>query len=68
MSGQILYLLMTGASAVMDRMATTTTDLANANTTAYKAEAPVFRAVPYYGESDPDQVGVQAGTNSTKFA
>jgi flagellar basal-body rod protein FlgF len=68
MSDQVLYLLMTGASAVMDRMAATTNNLANANTTAFKAQQPVFQAIPYYGESMADQVGVQARNDSANFS
>jgi flagellar basal-body rod protein FlgF len=68
MSDQVLYLLMTGATAVMDRMAATTTNLANAATTAYKAEQPVFQAIPYYGESDPDQVGVVTRAGGSNFS
>jgi flagellar basal-body rod protein FlgF len=60
MSDQVLYILMSGAAAVMDRMAATTNNLANATTTAYKAQQPVFQAAPYYFQGQPDRVDVVA--------
>lgn len=68
MSDQVLYLLMTGATAVMDRMAATTNNLANASTTAYKAQQPVFQAIPLYGEMAADEVAVKAKDDSANFA
>ena len=67
MSDQILYLLMTGTTAVMDRVAATTNNLANASTTAYKAQQPIFEAMPYYNEGQPDQVGVVTRDESADF-
>ena len=60
MSDQVLYILMTGATAVMNQMAVTTNNLANANTTAFKAQEPTFQAVPYQQASDADSIGVVA--------
>jgi len=67
MSNQVLYLLMSGATAVMDRMASTSNNLANASTTAYKAQQPVFQAVPYYSDGEADRVGVAAREQSANF-
>ena len=65
MSQQAIYLAMTGAERdVMDRMTATTNNLANASTTAYKAQQPVFQAVPYYGQGLPDRVDVVAARGS----
>jgi flagellar basal-body rod protein FlgF len=63
-SEQALYVLMTGATAVMDQMAVTANNLANANTTAYKAQAPTFQAVPYYEGGHADNSGVVARDRS----
>lgn len=67
MSNQVLYILMSGATAVMDRMAATTNNLANASTTAYKAQQPVFQATPYYLQGEPDRVGVVTREQSANF-
>jgi len=67
MSDQVLYLLMTGVNAVQDRMTATTNNLANANTTAYKAQRPVFTAAPYYHQGQPDRVGVSARDQGADF-
>lgn len=60
MSDQVLYLLAAGVNAVQDRMSATTNNLANANTTAFKAQMPIFQATPYYNQGHPDRVGVSA--------
>lgn len=67
MSNQVLYLLMTGAAAVMDQMTVTSNNLANANTTAYKAQTPTFQAVPYNGQGEPNRAGVVVRDGSANF-
>jgi flagellar basal-body rod protein FlgF len=66
-SDQTLYLLMTGAAAVMDQMTVTTNNLANANTTAYKAQTPTFQSVPYNQQGAPGRVGVVARDRTADF-
>jgi flagellar basal-body rod protein FlgF len=65
-SNQVLYLLMTGTAAVMDQMTVTTNNLANANTTGYKAQTPTFQAVPYQ-QGAPDRVGVVTRDQTADF-
>lgn len=67
MSEQLLYLAMSGLSATMDRITATTNNLANANTTAFKAQQPVFEAFPMYGQGLPDRVGVGAEQDTADF-
>jgi flagellar basal-body rod protein FlgF len=64
MSQQLFYVAMTGLSATMDQMTATANNLANANTTGFKAQQPVFKAQPLYGQGLPDRVDV-AGTEGT---
>src|SRR5580698_9647690 len=68
MSQQLMYLAMTGLNATMDRMTAATNNLANASTTAFKAQQPVFRAEPFYGQGLPDRVNVTSSETSADFA
>jgi flagellar basal-body rod protein FlgF len=67
MSQQMVYLAMTGLNATMDRMTAATNSLANANTTAFKAQQPVFQAQPYYGQGLPTRVNVSAKEDTSDF-
>jgi flagellar basal-body rod protein FlgF len=67
MSQQTVYLAMSGLNATMDRMTVASNNLANASTTAFKAQQPVFEAQPLYGQGLPDRVDVIAGEGSTNF-
>jgi flagellar basal-body rod protein FlgF len=67
MSQQLVYLAMSGLNATMDRMTSATNNLANANTTAFKAQMPVFQAQPLYGQGQPDRVGVVAAQDTANF-
>jgi flagellar basal-body rod protein FlgF len=49
---------MTGLNATLDRMTASTNNLANANTTAFKAQQPVFQAQPFYRTGLADRVDV----------
>lgn len=44
----------------MNQMAVTSNNLANANTTGFKSQQPVFQAVPYSDGGQPDGAGVVA--------
>jgi flagellar basal-body rod protein FlgF len=67
MSQQTIYLALSGLSATMDRMTAATNNLANTNTTAFKAQQPVFRSEPFYGQGLPDRVDVTTSEDSADF-
>ena len=67
MSQQLVYLAMSGLNATMDRMTAATNNLANASTTAFKAQQPVFAAQPLYGQGLADRVDVAAGEDKANF-
>jgi len=68
MSAQVLYLAMSGLNATMDRISATTNNMANANTTAFKAQRPVFQSFPLYGQGLADRVSVGAQQDTADFA
>lgn len=68
MSQQLLYVLMTGLNATMDTMTSATNNLANSSTTAFKAQQPVFKALPLYGQGLPDRVDVGATETASNLA
>lgn len=47
---KMIYIAMTGAKHTMWQQASTAHNLANSTTTAYKAEANAFRALPVFGD------------------
>jgi len=67
MSQQLFYLAMAGLDATMDRVAAAANNLANRGTTAFKAQKPIFQALPLYGQGLPNRVGVAAGEESADF-
>jgi flagellar basal-body rod protein FlgF len=67
MSQQLLYLALSGLNATMDRITANTNNLANANTTAFKAQRPVFQAFPLYGQGLADRVDVGAAQDTANF-
>jgi flagellar basal-body rod protein FlgF len=67
MSQQLFYLAMAGLGAAIDRVTAATNNLANRGTTAYKAQQPVFRALPLYGQGLPDRVIADAQEDSADF-
>jgi flagellar basal-body rod protein FlgF len=67
MSEQAIYLAMTGLNATMSKMTAATNNLANAGTTAFKAQQPVFEAEPYYGQGLPNRVNVASVEDSADF-
>jgi len=67
MSAQLFYLAMSGLNATMDRMTANTNNLANANTTAFKAQRPVFQSFPLYGQGLADRVSVDAQQDTADF-
>ena len=67
MSQQLQYLAMTGLGATMDRITAATNNLANVNTTGFKAQRPVFQAIPFYQQGLPDRVDVVARQDTADF-
>jgi flagellar basal-body rod protein FlgF len=67
MSQQAIYLAMTGLGATLDRMTAGTNNLANASTTGFKAQQPVFQAEPFYGQGLPDRVDVTSAEDTADF-
>jgi flagellar basal-body rod protein FlgF len=67
MSQQLFYLAMSGLDATMQRAAAAANNLANRNTTGFKAERTVFRADPLYGQGLPDRVPTVAGESGADF-
>ncbi len=67
MSQQVYYLALTGLNSTMDRMTAATNNLANANTTAFKAQRPVFLAQPLYGQGLANRVDVAAQQDTADF-
>jgi flagellar basal-body rod protein FlgF len=67
MSGQTIYLAMSGLNATLDKMTAATNNLANASTVAFKAQQPVFEAEPFYGQGLPDRVNVTSAEDSADF-
>lgn len=61
MTQQLLYLAMAGLDATMARSTASANNLANRGTTAFKAQRPLFEALPLYGQGLPDRVAVAAG-------
>jgi flagellar basal-body rod protein FlgF len=68
MSAQLLYVALSGLNATMDRITATTNNLANANTTAFKAQRPVFQSQQLYGQGLADRVDVTAAQDTADFA
>jgi flagellar basal-body rod protein FlgF len=60
MSQQLFYIAMAGLNATMERVSAAANNLANRGTTAFKAQKPVFEALPLYGQGEPDRVLVRA--------
>ena len=67
MSQQLFYLAMSGLDATMDRVTAAANNLANRSTTAFKAQKPVFQALPLYGQGLPDRVMVGAVEDGADF-
>jgi flagellar basal-body rod protein FlgF len=63
----MFYLAMAGLDATMQRTAAAANNLANRNTTAFKAQRPVFEALPVFGQGLPDRVAVTTLEDSADF-
>jgi flagellar basal-body rod protein FlgF len=64
---RLIYTAMTGASHVLQQQAAVSENLANANTTGFRATLNTFRAVPLVGEGLPTRTFVVDSTVGTDF-
>ena len=53
---KMIYVAMSGARQVMLKQATNSHNLANLNTTGFKADIDNFKAMPVYGPGNPARV------------
>lgn len=65
---RMIYIAMTGAKQVMEQQATASHNLANVNTTGFRAQMDSFRAVPVQGPSLPTRAFVLDATTGADFA
>ncbi len=65
---RMIYIAMTGARQVMEQQATVSNNLANVNTTGFRAQVDAFRAVPVQGPSLPTRAYVLDATTGADFA
>jgi len=65
---RLIYTAMTGASQVLEQQATVAENLANVNTTGFRATMDTFRAVPLVGEGLPTRTFVADATVGTDFS
>ena len=62
---RMIYLAMTGAKNLLDRLAVTSNNLANASTSGFRAETQGFRAVPVQSDTLPTRTfGIEATTGA----
>ncbi|MGV3741184.1 MAG: flagellar basal-body rod protein FlgF [Burkholderiaceae bacterium] len=65
---RLIYTAMTGAKHIMEQQATTSHNLANANTNGFRAQLDSFRAVPVVGPGMPTRTFVVDSTVGANFA
>lgn len=65
---RLIYTAMTGAKHILEQQATASNNLANANTTGFRAQLDSFRAVPVLGASAPTRAFVVDSTAGTDFS
>ncbi|MBC7858379.1 MAG: flagellar basal-body rod protein FlgF [Burkholderiaceae bacterium] len=64
---KLVYTAMTGARHILERQATTANNLANANSTGFRAQIDTFRAVPVVSEGLPTRAFVVDSTAGADF-
>ena len=62
-----LYIAMTGAHAILQRQTVTANNLANANTTGFRADEAQFSALPVYGQGLPTRAYTATMNQSVDF-
>jgi flagellar basal-body rod protein FlgF len=65
---RMLYVAMSGAKQTMLAQAANNHNLANVNTTAFKADLNAFRSMPVFGEGMPSRVYAMAERSGVDFA
>lgn len=65
---RLIYIAATGAKQVMEQQSTTSHNLANLNTTGFRAQMDSFRSVPVQGPSLPTRSYVLDATTGADFA
>jgi flagellar basal-body rod protein FlgF len=64
---RLIYTAASGAKHILEKQATTSNNLANVNTTGFRAQLDVFRAVPVQSEGLPTRAFVVDSTPSADF-
>ncbi|MGB6055352.1 MAG: flagellar basal-body rod protein FlgF [Burkholderiaceae bacterium] len=64
---RLIYTAMTGAKHILEQQATVSHNLANANTTGFRAQIDAFRAVPVQGAALPTRAFVVDATTGSDF-
>ena len=65
---RLIYTAASGAKHILEQQATTSNNLANVNTTGFRAQLDVFRAVPVQGEGLPTRAFVVNSTPGADFS
>lgn len=65
---RLIYTAASGAKHILEKQATTSNNLANVNTTGFRAQLDVFRAVPVQGEGLPTRAFVVNSTPAADFS
>ena len=64
---RLIYTAASGAKHILEQQATTSNNLANVNTTGFRAQLDVFRAVPVQSEGLPTRAFVVNSTAAADF-
>jgi flagellar basal-body rod protein FlgF len=64
---RMIYTAMTGAKHILEQQATNSNNLANVNSTGFRAQVDSFRAVPIVGEGLPTRAFVVDSTTGADF-
>ncbi len=64
---RLVYTAMAGAKHILEQQATTSHNLANVNTSGFRAQLDAFRAVPVIGEGMPTRAYVVDSTAGADF-
>ncbi len=65
---RMLYIAMTGAKQNMQALAVTSNNIANSNTTGFRADFAAMRSMPLFGEGQPSRVYAMAERPGTDFS
>ncbi len=65
---RMLYIAMTGAKQNMQALAVTSNNIANSNTTGFRADFAAMRSMPLYGDGHPSRVYAMAERPGTDFS